>query len=777
MSSPSQRPADPPLSRTPALEGLLERIRRRLVLASGLQGLGVLLVAAALWALFAFVADWGLSVPRVVRVMHGVLLFLLPAAAAWWFGWRMLRALPNRAHLALFAERADPDTHEELVSAVQFQEDPRAVSPLEESLRQRVLERAEARAANLDPRSLFDLRRPAGLLAGGFLAWIGLGGALASQPEYAIAFFNRMLGGDHPWPQRTVLSIEVPLADGRARVERESGGVLSVQVARGTDVPVLVRAEGQVPRDVWLDFGTGRRVPLAAAGQGSFRTVLPKVQENLVFRALGGDDRGLTTRVRLEVLQAPEILGVALEVQPPAHTGLPAERIVDRDARVVAGSRLSLVILTDPPDVTASALLLPENRREPLLSRPYPPSPGDAPGDAVALGHGFEFTAERSLRLRFELTDERGLTNPDPGLLAIDVVPDRPPEVELLAPMRSDVETTAIGAVALRVRAEDDFGLTTLGWRARAGADDSAVAEGEFELLPPPGETQGPGTPRRAQGHRRIDLADLGEALPGGLEGRTFSLEGFARDNQAPVAEGTSPRVRVRVLGQDELLRRVQERLGRIQTQATQLAHLQRERRARVEELLETLAGEDNLDGVDGRAVQGALHGQRRVEGDAEALVRELAGVLELALYARLDDKAGALLDTLDELLAAEPGRSFRLEPWSALVARAGEMTQAGFAGHLVGLVGLGLDVRQAGAAEASAALERASQVSSASERRRELMAALDAQSRTLESIEDLLERLSEWDDFQSVLALTRDLLERQRNLRERTRRFAGDGR
>ena len=45
---------DQELKHTPVLEGLLRRLRRRLVAAVWLHGLGTLLLALALWTLFAF---------------------------------------------------------------------------------------------------------------------------------------------------------------------------------------------------------------------------------------------------------------------------------------------------------------------------------------------------------------------------------------------------------------------------------------------------------------------------------------------------------------------------------------------------------------------------------------------------------------------------------------------------------------------------------------------------------------------------------------------------
>ena len=50
------------------------------------------------------------------------------------------------------------------------------------------------------------------------------------------------------------------------------------------------------------------------------------------------------------------------------------------------------------------------------------------------------------------------------------------------------------------------------------------------------------------------------------------------------------------------------------------------------------------------------------------------------------------------------------------------------------------------------------------------LQEAAGFENAALEKLEKLLEKLAEWDNFQSVLVLTRDLLNGQKNLQERTR-------
>src|SRR5262249_35726347 len=81
-------------------------------------------------------------------------------------------------------------------------------------------------------------------------------------------------------------------------------------------------------------------------------------------------------------------------------------------------------------------------------------------------GLAFSLSPEKTLRYRVELADSSKLENPDPGLFAITVVEDRPPEVEILAPGRGDFDTVPGGSISLRARARDDFGISRMAFSA-----------------------------------------------------------------------------------------------------------------------------------------------------------------------------------------------------------------------------------------------------------------------------------------------------------------------
>ena len=186
-----------PLRETPTLQRLLDRLGRELRMQVWMHGLGTVAMVAALWCLWTFVADWGLSVPRVVRLAHALLLVGLPI----WFVWRALlrplKNLPDRAGLAVLLERAQDQKDELLVSAAQLQERPDG----DPSLVRRVLAQAEERAQSLNTAPVIDRRGPRLRLAGG-IASVGALAVLAlTQGELFGIFVNHLVGGSSPWPR------------------------------------------------------------------------------------------------------------------------------------------------------------------------------------------------------------------------------------------------------------------------------------------------------------------------------------------------------------------------------------------------------------------------------------------------------------------------------------------------------------------------------------------------------------------------------------------------
>ncbi len=755
---------------TPAIDRLLDRLRRRLVLEVWLHGVGRVLLATGLWLLAAFLIDWVLHVPAAVRSVHLAVLVALPIGVAWRELFRRLRCIPDRDGLAVLLERAHPELHELLVSAVQLGRrtgqdgaDPQLIAA--------VVREAEERAAGLDLRGVTD-PRPArrtfglGAITSALVAVV----FFVLLPAAARVFFARIAGGDTPWPQRTHLIVEIPLAGELHSSEDD----LSLAVARSSDVPVLVRARGDVPEEVMLHFEGGQEVLLGRAGKDVFRTLLRSVQEDLAFHVSGGDDQDGTPSVRIEVLQPPDVTGIAVRITPPPYSGLPERVELDRDVQVLAGSQVSISMISDPADATGIARLLPEDRVIQLSPRPFPGDPQGTPRTA----RGFDLTAVESLRYRFELRDDQGLENPDPGLFALNVEPDRPPEVELFAPARGEIETVVGGSLPLRALVSDDFGLSELSWTTRATSSEVAQEQAHALATRPAPEASSAGPrPRAAQvGTALIDVDGLFAPQPP-TEGEVFELFVVARDNREPDAQqGRSAPVRLRVVSADEFLRRIQDRLTRVRTKVDALADLLREKQTYTRDLISSLESDEPA-GADLTAISTGLSGARRVQGDARALTRELAAIAEALLYSRLDERAEAMLAALDERASKLEDRSFHAELWQELtqLQADGALGKADFADKLLEIVGVALAVSEEHSELAVAGLRSAQDSSDLTATYDSLLGVASAQAATGSGLEELLRLLSEWDSYQSILSSTRDLLNRQKNLLERTRQFYKD--
>jgi len=767
------------LAATPALAALLARLRRRLVAQVWLHGLGGVLVPLCAWLVFVFFADWALHVPLAVRWFHLAVLVALPVALFWREVLRHLRRIPDAAGLAVLVERAHPELHEILVTAVQMQ--AKDAGSVDAELRARILRDADLKARALGIDGVL-VERPQALraLAGLAALALSLGGALYGGETTSI-FLRRLVGGDVPWPQRTTLELVVadPARPGEfLRSESE----LSVRIARGTDLAVAIHARGELPEEVVLHFKDGGDAVLSSASDGEFRTLLRSLQEPLEFHATGGDDEDQLPKLRIEVLDPPDIGSLAIEITPPPYVSQPARVEFDRDVQVLAGSKLAIRVLPAPAEATGSVRILPADTLLPLEPRPFPLREGES---VPRTGLGFEVVAEQSLRYRFELRDATGLVDPDPGLFSVDVVADERPEVELVSPARLEVETLAQGALRLGARALDDLGITSLAWRARSIGQEERNGEwNELPLREAPLPLRGDESQRgvAVTGGARIDVATLAPAGATLAVGDLFELELRALDTRPavdgapdPRGTGTSAPVRLRIVSEEEFLRRLQDRLSRARGDVASLDELLRAQAARTRDLQAALESSGELPGS--AELSAALAGERRVLGDSEALVREFAGALESVLYARVDEKALGLLELLDAELAQATSKSFPLESWKrfAEAQRAQRATAPGIATQLTGLFDLALRASSDELAEAAAALERATRRSDLGQVQGELSAAIAREAKAAEHVAALLDRLAEWDNFQSILTLTRDILGRQKSIRDKTAEMTGN--
>ena len=755
---------------TPKLDDRLARLGAGLRRAVWKRGLGLVCLCVVAWLTFAFLADWGLRVPRAIRAFHGLVALGLTGWCVWKFVLTPLKALPDASGLALLFERAHGESDELFVSAVEFARGEASGDP---ALVSKVIEEAESRADELSTQAVLTDRRPTHFALGGLLVLGLAGGWSVANMDLASIFVRRMLGSGVPWPQRTTLAIRIPdLGDGATIADE--GEVIRVRLARGMDLPVLIEAKGEIPSSVKLHVEGDHNVVLGTHSDGVFRTLLPSLQTDQTFFATGGDDEDEWPRVEVEVLEPPEVLGIALTVTPPAYSGLEGSSFFDVDEiDVLRGSSVS-VWVRSTEDATPVVTQLPDGLPLAFTSAEWPGelAEGDA-SRAIRLDLG----VDESIGFKVELTDDEGLTSPDPPMIRLLAVDDREPEVNVLSPATSEIVVTSGGAMPLRVRVEDDFQVTGLRVEVRPlGGDGEADPIFVSELPLTTVEATRSNVRHAALGAQRLELSSFDTEALKVLAGQRYAIQLVATDNRQPLAnESRSLARRARVVTSEELLRRLQDRLAQAKIAAVRLDEQQRERRQRVEDLLEALDGSDELATADSLAVTALVSGERRVVVGAIDLARDLAAVTEDVLYSRIDEKAEGLLDRYDAALSAWPNAQFPSAIWRDLAKahRDKSSTSSGFAQNLLELVDLSLEIGEDLAESAVDALEAAAQTQNVVDGQNALVLASESMTRTSDRIADLLERLAEWDNFQNVLTLTRDIVNRQKGLKERLQNFA----
>ena len=247
------------------------------------------------------------------------------------------------------------------------------------------------------------------------------------------------------------------LADTRPKIIVEPGDVV---VPRGADVLVRASAHGFAADVLAVNAsfaGSGsweRATMLPASQDGAHEFVLVAVNEPVEYYvSAGGATRGgrlNSARFRIEVADLPVVEGVELVLDHPAWTRLTSTTQDHGDVAGVEGTRVDTRIRANLPLDDAHLVV---NDQELDLDNGVGTFAIEAPGTwHVAVRHRGEVV---------RISDE----------YLIDLVHDRPPEVEFAFPGR-DRSATAIEEVTLRFSARDDFGIESLTVRYAVNGSD-----------------------------------------------------------------------------------------------------------------------------------------------------------------------------------------------------------------------------------------------------------------------------------------------------------------
>lgn len=396
-----------------------QRLNRRHLLLAGSLGLANW---ALVWALVAAFDAWVDPLRESTSLL--LLLLSLPAVAtAWIWAFRHYRGLfhLDLSRMARRIETFHPQLNDVLATAADLEEKRRAApNPLEAH----VLASAgsQLRALDWKMHTTHFLERASTVVLTLVLALLMFAGALASIPaKKAIFEVADLVHGTSSGLLVEEFPSEVPV---------DSDLTVSTRILRWEKTAFIE----------WEDSRDFYREPVVINAEGKGRFTFYDMQDSLRFRIVTPSLR--TDWKDIAVYEPARIDQIEIEVIPPAYTGLPAENLRGlTDLEVVEGASITFSLQSQVADSITLSL---GEEAKPL------PSAGDQT-------HEISFPAEDSAPFQFRLEDARGRPSESP-VQQLDVIPDRPPVVEILKPLE-DATLAPDQVFTLELYAADDFGL------------------------------------------------------------------------------------------------------------------------------------------------------------------------------------------------------------------------------------------------------------------------------------------------------------------------------
>lgn len=228
----------------------------------------------------------------------------------------------------------------------------------------------------------------------------------------------------------------------------------NTEVEKGTSLLVLARVTGPMPADASLVFRP-------ADGENS-RLAMSRSLEDPVFGGRVSSVRDpfdyyvelpgwKSPLFHVTVFEYPRLERADARLAYPSYTGMEERLVQDvRTISVVEGTQVTLLCHLNKPVATAA---LHEKGTEPITLTAVP---GEQPIYQAVI------PAEKTRRLKLELTDEAGRKNVQQWELSLTVVPNQPPVLKPVFPAR-DLEVSALEELDLKATAWDDFGVKRMG--------------------------------------------------------------------------------------------------------------------------------------------------------------------------------------------------------------------------------------------------------------------------------------------------------------------------
>jgi len=259
----------------------------------------------------------------------------------------------------------------------------------------------------------------------------------------------------HTWPGSLALLERVVLIP--AKLPRKTEVIClsgNQSIPEGTSVTLEARAVGIVPSHgrITLRYASGRIQEITmdpeAGHPDHFSIKVDKVEEEMTYTIQLND--GVSDSYEVTSIPRPEVKTIECEQVYPAYTGLATVKRSVTNLALLPGSRLEIHAVTNSKIKRATLKLIGLGKERPIAI---------SGTDGTTLTGEIDIPPKGLTGFSIQLTNEAGVTSGDETQYRIDLIPDRPPTVQITEPERLQELTTLKGKPKIVFTANDDFGL------------------------------------------------------------------------------------------------------------------------------------------------------------------------------------------------------------------------------------------------------------------------------------------------------------------------------
>ncbi len=489
----------------------------------------------ALLSLFLFL-DWWLHLGPVIRLAL-LLIFLGALGSVAWFTMLLpLRRKWSDRHILSYMDSVLP---EEDAVALEYYElmDQEGIQEVESEVGRSLTERAKENVRPLVQKAekvgFLHLRSVKRWSVGAaVLALVFIAVAIPLQHYLLVGvtrFFNPFSMAR--WPHKTTITLQAP----------ETGWT----IPQFESLTVNAELSGVVPPDATLAYkgesaGYWIKEKLNVGEDDTVEYVFEEVGEPLEFYIEGGDFK--TFPQKIDIIQRPYIKDITVQYDFPTYAGIPNKK--ERGGEIYGLEGTTVRMEFSMSMALDKALFIMEEEEPEALEKK---------NDTL-----FEKTMilEKDGVYKIQLYEKNGFREARPEEYNIRVIPDNPPEVQMLDPGR-DIVATRRASIDIQFEASDDFGLDRVAFVYQvAGKKEKVLSDKITGPIPQSG--------RSSRGKFTWNLKDA-ELPESGLLTYHVAVQDINPTGRGKVK---SSEYRVNLLKPSEFHRRAIEQTKRLETEA-----------------------------------------------------------------------------------------------------------------------------------------------------------------------------------------------------------------